>query len=72
MNHDASFNIIHPLSLSTSISDNETYNLRQAMNQDDREIFILAMAKEMHNHEESKYYNEFWHQKWTLEVHQYE
>ena len=42
------------------------------MNQDDREIFILAMAKEMHNHEESKYYNEFWHQKWTLEVHQYE
>ena len=56
LNHDATFNDIHPLSLSTSMSDNETYNIRRAMNQDDREDFILSIAKERNDHEVSKHW----------------
>ena len=36
--------------------DNETYNLWQAMNQDGREDFILAIAKEINDHEVSKHW----------------
>ena len=41
---------MHPLSYATKNCDNEVYCLHEAMQQEDREDFIIAMQKEIEDH----------------------
>jgi len=50
LNADTTYNYMHPLSYATKNGDNEVYYLFEAIQQDDREDFILAMQKEVKDH----------------------
>ena len=45
LNADATYNYTHPLSYATKNGDNEIYYLHEAMQQEDKEGFIIAMQK---------------------------
>ena len=50
LNVDGSVNHTHPLSFATTTANNEAYHFHQAMQEDDRELFIEAMLKELEDH----------------------
>ena len=50
LNADATYSYMHPLSYATKNGDNEVYYLYTAMQQEDREDFIIAMQKEVEDH----------------------
>ena len=53
---DGLINESDPLALATGKSDNEVFNLKQVMAQDDRDCFVKAMEKEINGHLEGNYW----------------
>ena len=56
-NIDGTQNILNPVSQCfSSLADNETYNFKEAMEQEDSADFVLAMLKEIKDHEDRKHW----------------
>ena len=49
--YDGTTNQIHFLSFTTDISSNEVFTYKEAMNQEDKHLFVDAMQKEVADHE---------------------
>ena len=54
---DGTLNYLNPLAYATEKSDNETYTFREMLQQEDKNEFIMAMIKEISDHEQ----REHWH-----------
>ena len=54
---DGTLNYINPMAYAADISDNETYTFKEMLQQPDKNDFILAMMKEIQDHEK----REHWH-----------
>ena len=48
---DGTLNYLYPMAFATENSDNDTYTVKQMLQQDDVGDFIVAMQKEIHDHE---------------------
>ena len=49
--YDGSANLVHPFAFTTGIPYNETYTLKEILQQDDKADFVAAMKKEIKAHE---------------------
>ena len=59
-NHfDGTLNYINPLAYVTETSDNETYTFRDMLCQEDKNEFIMAMIKEIKDHEDRDHWHLF-------------
>ncbi len=53
LNFDGTSNVTHPFAFSTTASDNETYTLKEMLNQPDVPNFVQAMIEEVDAHEKN-------------------
>ena len=56
---DGILNYLSPFALTTSTADNDTYNFKEMLQQEDRAEFIKAMMDEINDHESRDYWHLF-------------
>jgi len=56
---DGTLNYLNPMAYSSTLSDNETYTFKEMLQQPDKNEFILAMMKEIQDHENREHWSLF-------------
>ena len=56
---DGTLNYLNPMAYASTLSDNETYTFKEMLQQPDKNDFIMAMIKEIQDHENREHWSLF-------------